>query len=70
MDMLGMMSKMMNSKDGQKMPSMEMMQEMCKDMEGENIKPGEMCQKIEKSLDELIKINQEILEEIKKRKSE
>jgi len=68
MDMHGMMSKMMYNKDGQKMPSMKMMQEMCKNMECENIKPLEMCQKIEKSLNELIKINHEILEEIKKSK--
>jgi len=69
MDMSEMMSKMMNNKDNQKMPPVEMMQEMCKMMGGKNIKPHEMCQKMEKSLDELIKINQEILEEIKKTKS-
>lgn len=51
-----MMSKMMNNKNNQKMPPMEMMQEMCGMMKGENIKPHKMCI-IGKSLDELIKIN-------------
>lgn len=66
MDMSEMMSKMMNNRDNQKMPTIEMMQGMCK-MEGsKNIKQQEMCMKMGKSLDELIKINQEILKEMKK----
>ena len=65
MDMSEMMSKMMDNKGNQKMPPVEMMQ-MCMKMKGENIKPGEMCKKIKNSLDELIEINREILQELKK----
>lgn len=59
------MSDMMNGRKNQKMPPAEMMREMCGKMEN---KPWEMCIKIEKSLDELIKINQEILKEMKSQK--
>lgn len=55
----------MNGGKNQKMPPVEMMQEMCTKMEN---KPWEMYMKIEKSLDELIKINQEILKEMKTEK--
>lgn len=65
MDVSEMMSKMMDNKGNQKMPPMEMMQ-MCMKMKGENIKPGEMCKNMQNSLDELININKEILEELKK----
>lgn len=59
------MSKMMNNMNNQKMPPMEMLQEMCGKIEN---KPSKMCMKIEESFNELIKINQEILKEIKSHK--
>lgn len=64
MDMSEMMSKMMNNKNKQKMPPIEIMQEMCENMGN---KPWKMCRKTGKSLDELIKTNKEILEEIRKK---
>lgn len=59
------MSKMMNNMNNQKMPPMEMLQEMCGKMEN---KPRKMCMNLEKSFNELIKINQEILKEMKSQK--
>lgn len=56
---------MMNGGKNQKISPEEIMQEMCGKMEN---KPWELCMKIEKSLDELIKINQEILKEMKTEK--
>lgn len=62
------MSKMMSGmKEGQEMPSMEMMQKMCKMMEKEGFKPWDMCKSMQKSLDEMVKVNKEILEELKKK---
>lgn len=61
MDMSKMMPMMQGMKGNKEMPSMEMMQKMCKMMGKEDFKPWEMCKNIEKSLDELVKINKEIL---------
>lgn len=65
MNMSKIMSEMMNGGKNQKISPEEIMQEMCGKMEN---KPWELCMKIEKSLDELIKINQEILKEMKTEK--
>jgi len=59
-----MMSKMMGSEG---MPMMKMMQEMCGKMGEGDFKPWEMCEKIEKALQEVVKTNKEILEELKRR---
>jgi len=59
-----MMSKMMGSEG---MPMMKMMQEMCGKMGEGDFKPWEMCEKIEKALQEVVKTNKEILEELKRK---
>jgi hypothetical protein len=63
-----MMPKMMaNMMSCEGMPMIKMMQEMCRKMGEGNFKPWEMCEKIEKALQEVVKTNKEILEELKKR---
>jgi len=67
MDLSEMMPMMSGMKGSKEMPSMEMMQKMCKMMEKEDFKPGDMCKSMQKSLDEMVEINKEILEELKKK---
>lgn len=61
-----MMEKMM--KEMGNAPMMKMMQQMCEKMQKEEFKPWQFCERIEKSLQELIKINKQILEELRKNK--